>query len=147
MSRLFAEMGVTGTRTGATPAQFEQIKIQLELVQPYRFHHGDCIGVDIEAAWLARVGGAYIIGHPPTDPKHRAYFDSDEEWHEAPYLERNHDIVDTVELLLVVPLTPDERLRSGTWATYRYAVDQSLDICRIFPDGSIDDGYDLSRSV
>lgn len=39
----------------------------------------------------------------------------------AEYLERNKNIVDSVELLIVAPKSPHEELRSGTWSTYRYA--------------------------
>jgi hypothetical protein len=36
-------------------------------------------------------------------------------------MERNRKIVDVVEVLLAVPFEDAEVLRSGTWATVRYA--------------------------
>ena len=37
------------------------------------------------------------------------------------YLDRNHDIVDQTDLLIATPKENTEVLRSGTWATIRYA--------------------------
>ena len=38
-----------------------------------------------------------------------------------PPLDRNHDIVERCDLLIATPHTVEEQLRSGTWATIRYA--------------------------
>lgn len=38
-----------------------------------------------------------------------------------PPLKRNYDIVDACDILLAAPRTLTEELRSGTWATIRYA--------------------------
>jgi predicted Rossmann fold nucleotide-binding protein DprA/Smf involved in DNA uptake len=62
-----------------------------------------------------------IIIHPPTDNKLRAYCKSDNYTQPKSYLERNKDIVNSCEQLIACPLTQEEELRSGTWATIRYA--------------------------
>jgi hypothetical protein len=37
------------------------------------------------------------------------------------YMERNHDVVHACDFLLALPGTDHEVVRSGTWATVRYA--------------------------
>jgi len=54
-----------------------------------------------------------------------------------PYLERNHNIVDESELLIACPKSKEEELRSGTWATVRYARKKGVRIILIYPDGSV----------
>lgn len=82
-------------------------------------HHGDCIVGDWLAHRIGRELGLRMIGHPPDNPKKRAFCDFDEIRPEKPYLERNRDIVDETDVLIGMPDGP-ERLRSGTWSTIRY---------------------------
>ena len=84
------------------------------------FHHGDCIGADIEANGIARSLNYGVEIHPPIDSRYRAWCSSMCVHSRKPYLERNHDIVDVSHLLIACPAGP-EILRSGTWATVRYA--------------------------
>jgi hypothetical protein len=86
-------------------------------------HHGDCIGADAEADAIARKLGLAIVVHPPTDPKKRAFCSQpgDRTHAPLPYLVRNHAIVEACNLLIAAPHTDREVLRSGTWATIRYA--------------------------
>jgi hypothetical protein len=59
--------------------------------------------------------------HPPTDDRKRAFCTGNgADWEPKPYLERNHDIVDETTILIACP-NGEERMRSGTWATVRYA--------------------------
>jgi len=58
----------------------------------------------------------------------------DEVWPAKPYLERNHDIVDATDYLIFAPKTRHEQLRSGTWATYRYAKLMRKNILMLHPD-------------
>ncbi len=53
-----------------------------------------------------------------------------------PYLERNRDIVDASEVLIACPSTREEVMRSGTWATVRYARKKGMKITLIFRDGT-----------
>ncbi len=86
-----------------------------------QFHMGLCIGSDVEAAAIARVLGFWITGWPCTITSKRAYFRCDDEHIPAPPLERNHSIVNVTERLIATPKEMEEVLRSGTWATIRYA--------------------------
>lgn len=58
----------------------------------------------------------------------------------APYIVRDHAIVDEVQFLIGCPRKDIEELRSGTWATIRYARKQRRNlncIILIYPDGGI----------
>ncbi len=84
------------------------------------FHHGDCIGADAEAHDIAREFSYGVEIHPPLESRKRAWCSSMLVHDPKPYLERNHDIVDACHLLIACPAGP-EVMRSGTWATIRYA--------------------------
>lgn len=116
-------VGFTGTRAGMTPTQAAGLRSILELEGVSEFHHGDCIGADAEADAIARELGVPVIVHPPADPKARAFCGLPWEARPPkPYIRRNHDIVMETEVLVAAPRTIDEELRSGTWATIRYAL-------------------------
>jgi predicted Rossmann fold nucleotide-binding protein DprA/Smf involved in DNA uptake len=53
-----------------------------------------------------------------------------------PYLERNHAIVNESDFLIAAPDGP-ETLRSGTWATVRYARKVGKRVLVIMPNGEI----------
>ena len=85
-------------------------------------HHGDCVGMDDFAHHIARSKGFRIHVHPPTNPKDRARLRGDWEAVAVNYIERNHDIVEASSVLVAFPRDPAKELvRSGTWATVRYA--------------------------
>lgn len=129
------KMGFTGTRKGMTLEQWSMVD---KLSQLYdEVHHGDCLGADYQMHLIAQGNEQRIIGHPPSDPKHRAWATGFTEMREEkPYLDRNKDIVDETDTLIVVPAEFEEQLRSGTWSTWRYAVKQGKDYVIVFPDGS-----------
>lgn len=87
------------------------------------FHHGDCIGADSEADAIARSLGIHIVIHPPTNSSKRAFCfqPGDIMWAEQDYLVRNEEIVAVSDFLIAAPKGNVEELRSGTWATIRYA--------------------------
>ena len=87
------------------------------------FHHGDCIGADDVAATQAYRLHFKIIVHPPINDAKRCFHGNYMEKKEPKeYIERNHDIVDESAGLIALPKNPKvEELRSGTWATIRYA--------------------------
>ena len=89
------------------------------------FHHGDCIGADKQAFDMITelVEGVYTVAHPCTLEEQRAYTKSDRILPPKPPIARNHDIVDMVSLMIACPRTMKEEVRSGTWATIRYARD------------------------
>ena len=114
-------VGVTGSQFGASMKQRHDVHMWLLNNPITRLHHGDCIGVDEMCNSVAQRQGIKTTAHPPSNPKKRAFCKSDDILELKPYLERNHDIVDSCDILLVIPHTNVEVLRSGTWATKRYA--------------------------
>ena len=89
-------------------------------------HHGDCLGADALAHQVAVDLDWDIIIHPPTKDAQRAFCSRDGEWVAVllakPYMVRNRMIVNDSSELLAMPSDPTTPvLRSGTWATIRYA--------------------------
>lgn len=98
------KIGVTGTRNGATLDQLASIVDFFKTVPANsELHHGDCVGVDVEVALVAREFGVKTVCHPPTSTSLRGFFDSDSYFPPLGYLARDRKIVDSTELLLVVP--------------------------------------------
>lgn len=159
MEARLISLGFTGTADGMTDQQKEKLAIVLKALiaegsiggDPEMgcyliFHHGDCIGADAEAhEILGKMAHHKFVVHPPLDPKSQAFVyrgthwihDFDEYRSPKAYLERNHDIVDESERLIATPKTAQEQLRSGTWATVRYARKMGKMILLILPDGEM----------
>ena len=117
--------GFTGTRAGMTERQQHGLDLILcdHSTTTASFQHGGCHGADAEAHKIAAPHAARCV-HPGDKDQHRGWsMRSDyavlRAW--KPYLERNHTIVDICDVLIAAPKTPTEELRSGTWATIRYA--------------------------
>ncbi len=139
-------IGITGTQHGGTPAQLATLRQFLLPSATAELHHGDCIGVDAEAHAIMLAikqdpdlyGARQIIVHPPDRPSKRAFCEGyDFIWPEAPYLMRDQDIVNSTSLLIAVPHADKGQLRSGTWATVRYATRRGKLVLIILRDGSI----------
>ena len=132
-------IGFTGTQDGMTRAQIVALRRILSRTGGW-FHHGDCVGADAEAHEIAAyLEGYRIILHPPSDPKKRAWCKGAHETrNEKPYLQRNRDLVDETDVLIAAPKDKQERLRSGTWSTVRYARKTGKSVYMIFPDGKLD---------
>ena len=116
-------VGFTGTREGMNDKQIANLKMYFKKCASTisEFHHGDCVGADEQANNIARDFSIKTCAHPPTNYTHRAYCKSDVWFLAKPYLDRNQDIVDICDTLLVAPRMNTETMRSGTWATYRAA--------------------------
>ena len=125
-------VGFTGTKAGMTNKQKAELERQLSYIfnqkpEQYFFHHGDCVGADVQAAAIAKKIGYKIVGYPGFSPKFprltgfRGFFPSDVTHPAEPFLDRNHKIVDAADIMFATPEQPEEVLRSGTWATIRYA--------------------------
>lgn len=130
-------VGFTGTQRGMTEAQWAALWPLLLARAPGEFHEGDCIGSDAQAAAMARLAGFKVVGHPPLVESKRAFFPADEWRPAAPYLERNHNIVDASQEIIATPGEFLEQLRSGTWATIRYARRVGRPCHVILPDGTL----------
>jgi hypothetical protein len=130
------DVGFTGSRQGTTSGQIHALRsILRRLYSSGSFHHGCCVGADTFAHYEAYNMGMPMVYHPPFNRDHMSDLrEFPGEWRKPkPYLERNHDIVDETELLIAMPATT-EILRSGCWATVRYARKLSRPIAILDPE-------------
>lgn len=132
------EIGITGTQRGLTEKQFLSLQNLLRVLHMNKIHAGDCVGVDAETILLVKELRPEVItvGHPPTNPRKRAFLTYDEERKPLDYIPRNHAIVDESDYLIACPKEFTEVLRSGTWATIRYAREMGKSVIIILPDGT-----------
>lgn len=115
-------IGFTGTQIGMSERQIKRLTQVLLYSNPNWFHHGDCIGADEQAHAVALALGIKVAIHPPSNSSKRAFCKGWKKRYPAkPYSDRNEDIVNETTLLLGAPKSDAEELRSGTWATMRYA--------------------------
>ncbi len=117
--------GFTGTRAGMTEHQQKALELILYDCSKATaaFHHGGCHGADCEAHVIAFVLTSVVV-HPGDAGQHgkwEKHLDTCELRPWKPYLERNRVIVDGCTVLIAAPKSLTEELRSGTWATIRYA--------------------------
>lgn len=132
--------GFTGTQLGMTYKQGERLLLLLKRLNTAEMHHGDCIGADAEVHVMCLDLGIRTVGHPPIVGDKRAFCSFDFEHPPLPYLERDNEIVQQSEVLFAAPKEAKEQLRSGTWATIRYARKKGLPIFIVRPDGTWTDG-------
>lgn len=140
-------LGFTGSRfetlQGMDPLQLFAMWDLLREAQPDEVHHGGCLGADAEfhdAIVRGLAGCCRIVVHPPLDQRQMARLS----WldlrtttvYPRRFLDRNHDIVIASERLLACP-RDKETLRSGTWATVRYARKTGKPITIIGPTGEV----------
>lgn len=130
-------VGFTGTQQGLSPAQAEALADLLLKLNPSEVHHGDCVGADARFHEMVRelLPDARVVMHPPTNPSKRAFTAADAERPPADYLDRNHNIADESDVLIACPKLQVEEVRSGTWATVRYARKRHVPVYLILPDG------------
>lgn len=128
-------IGFSGTRWGMTDPQksiFRELLIKLGATE---LHLGDCIGGDKDAHGIGRELNLKLIGHPPTDPKLRAFLEYDDVYPKKDYLSRNMDIIVAGEILIATPKEYHNVRRSGTWYTIRHA-EGLRPVIIVYPDGS-----------
>jgi hypothetical protein len=101
------------------------------------FLHGDCIGADEEAHAIAAAIGYEIHIHPCDIAVMRARCDAMVIHPPKPPLDRNRDIVRGSLIMTAAPGEAKEVLRSGTWATIRFARRLDRQIYIVRPDGSM----------
>lgn len=137
-------IGFTGTQNGMTLSQLKMLQPILIKLKTHlntfnsedEFHHGDCIGSDAQAHDIAEIQQYKIVIHAPNNPTKRAWKYSEHNRRPYPYLVRNHHIVLETEYMIAAPAQLEEQVRSGTWATIRYARKLLKPIWILFPDGS-----------
>lgn len=131
------KVGFTGTQDAITVAQFDLLAaLIVEFEEMEEAHHGDCIGADKVFSELvdAIKFGVEVHSHPPIKEDKRAFCRADVEYEPKDFIERNHDIVDACDILIACPKA-EEVLRSGTWATVRYARKCGKPIAILWKDG------------
>ncbi len=136
------KVGFTGTREGMADAQFVQFRQWFSASGASEFHHGACVGADSDAVEVIHDSHrkrVRITAHPSNIPQATATDAIDRSelvLDPKPPLDRNRDIVDACEVLIACPKGPEE-LRSGTWATVRWARKQGKRIVIVWPDGEV----------
>lgn len=131
----------TGTRRGLTAKQAHRLSEFMGARGWSELHHGDCVGADEAAHKGAHSLGWRIVIHPgPSGPLRAFCGPWDVLCAVKPNLARNHDIVAAGNELWACPAAEREELRSGTWATIRYARRLGRAIYIIRPDGEV--GYE-----
>ena len=145
MKTLFGNVvnvGFTGTQQGMNKKQRTAFMEVIQETGVTHFHHGDCIGADENAHRIVRnlwpdPNKCKIVGHPPVYAAKRAHCKFDFCLPPDEYIKRNHAIVDCCELMIATPYEKDEQLRSGTWATIRYAKKKGKRLIIVYRDGSV----------
>jgi len=113
---MLMKIGFTGSRQGLSWKQIHSLYKIREV------HHGNWIAADEEFQQICHKLNIPIEIHPPIDQSKRVFcqqasFNKTSQ----PYLKHNQNIVDAYDLLIACPTTPNEKQRSGTWPTTRYA--------------------------
>lgn len=137
-----SQVGFTGTQKGMTDMQLKSVARLVEMYSPGVFHHGCCIGADKQFHELADQAMNVIVYHPPSDERKMfkpiCRFAKPIKLDSKPYLERNQDIVNSSDILIAAPAELEEVLRSGTWATLRYAKAHTRrPIFHVEPNGAV----------
>ncbi len=135
-------LGFTGAKAGMNPDQYDALDdyVWRHRDQITQAHHGDCVGADAEFHELTvHIGLAHLIHiHPPSNPRLRAYCsipDARLLHKPRPYLVRNRDIAYACDVLIAAPQENVEVVRSGVWATVRYARRNNKNIVLFLPNG------------
>lgn len=121
------KISFTGTQQGMTPTQKVVLERRLRELKATYLIHGGCIGADDEADQIAVSLGIERICYPSTnleksiDPAILRARGNIRIYNRQQPLVRNWDIVKNGVYLLACPSQVAEVLRSGTWATVRYA--------------------------
>lgn len=139
------KFGFTGSSEPSTDWQKKTLEALLQFYVGEKVaecHNGQCINADEDCynVIVRSIPHVRVVFHPPTNQskmfkvKLRAH---DQKRKPLDYLKRNLRIVAESDYLFAMPKSVNEELRSGTWATVRYARNANMPICLIFPNGSI----------
>lgn len=126
----------TGTQVGMTRKQQKNVAKLLQKMSPSLVLHGDCIGADSQFHTIAREQQIDIHIRPCTIENKRAFTDGKILAPPEDPIARNHKMVDQSDAVIAAP-KGEETLRSGTWATVRYAKKIGISVWVIFPDGTL----------
>jgi len=129
-------VGVTGTRSGMTQYQIAQVEKYFDINHDtiIGIRHGDCAGVDVQFANMANLKGYITYQHPPRSNELRAFHKSDIISLPRGYFERNRDIVNGSEVLIVIPWQMEHSDNGGTWYTHDYAIKTKKPVLIFWPE-------------
>ena len=133
------KIGFTGTRRGLSPTQHNRLAEYLKSCTPIEeAHHGSCIGADeaFHHIIASNHPGTLLYIHPPRSREYIADLTGNYKHPPLGYIARNHNIVDATDLLVACP-SDVESVRSGTWATVRYARSLKRPHILVWPDGNL----------
>lgn len=124
-----------------TPQQQAKLTEILQSTKVAAFLHGGADGADTEAHAVAELLDLAIVIYPGVDRSgvvrnNRAWTNATlmpEEY----FIKRNRKMVDLCDLLIAAVGEPEEQLRSGTWATVRYAGKVGRPMLILYPDGTV----------
>ena len=134
------KLGVTGTREGMNDHQKKVVREHLaKFAAGTELHHGDCTGVDVEVAAIAKEFGFHIVCHPPLSKEQQGFFGGDEMREPKGYLERDRNIVDETDALIVIPLQDQWQPKGGTWYTHDYAKKKRKPVIIFYPTPGLAD--------
>lgn len=135
------KISFTGTREGMTSKQHDTVKRIIKDLQPDMVIHGDCVGADEEFHNIiigirGFTGSTPVIRTlPPSNEKYRANCNADIIDPPQDYLKRDRELAELCDRLIACPKESNERLRSGTWSTVRYARIRGKIIYLVLPNG------------
>ena len=121
-------IAMTGTQKGMNAFQMSECWILLHLFRPKEVHHGGCVGADKNFHDIVRhlPGPSLKVHcHPAWDKVGDQMADcyGDKNYQSLPPLVRNQEMVmQGVDGLWAFPHQERMIVRSGTWATVRYAL-------------------------
>ena len=126
-------VGFTGTRKGMTNKQKADLIAHIHRLKPSIVRHGGCYGADDDFHLIVRQNLPHtsIIIHP-CNLNQRGFCKGDLTLAPIAPLARNHLIVDLSDTIIAAPKGKEE-LRSGTWATIRYAKKMNKCVIILYP--------------
>ncbi len=139
-------VGFSGTREGMTGPQLNTFERMTREFQTFEceFRHGDCVGSDAQAHFIATSLKMRIVIHPPENESLRAFCKGAfSVLPPAKYLERNFAIVDKSDRFFATPNNFTYMHGSGTWSSIHMARAQFIPMTIIFPDGTYRDEFPL----
>lgn len=126
-------VGITGTRNKINNKQLNEIIDFFRDNYVTELHHGDCVGADVTVAKIATRLNIKTVCHPPIKDELRAHHQSTVILEPLSYFARNRKIVESVELMLVVPMQTEWQSTGGTWYTYDYVIKKEVPVKIIWP--------------
>jgi len=137
----YSSVGIIGTRHGLTPQQQSTLYnfFERNIFSLKEAHHGDEIGTDLVFHKIAKSFGLKIIIHPPDSPLKRAFLKGSEILEEKSYEERDKEIIDFVDLVIIAPsdISMKKPNAFNLNNAILYAKKIKKPIMMLYPDGKI----------